>query len=271
MKKSIISLMFVASLAMMTACGNKADDNANAEESAQTENTTEETTEQASGETPAKLDLVVDSIIPDDMKAIYAKGDYMPCPGVFFKDDVKSEKVGEFPSKWSLNNGSAEVVKFDNQQVINLANSDTEIAPKVVGDSKNYLPDVFTIEFNYYCNGDEDFNACYHLLLGDNDNPMFDELALATEEHVSWSVSKTNDETIDGNYANLSNIEKKNSWNHFAISFNNGAMKLYVNGQRIANLSGLKNPRCFSIKGEGWDDHRYYIKNIRMATAMPAK
>lgn len=264
--------MFVASLAMMTACGDKNDNGSSAEEQAQAENVTnEENAEQAPGEAPVKLDLVIDSVIPEDMKAIYAKGDFKPCPAVFFKDDIKAETVGEFPSKWNLNNGSAEVVNFEGQKAINMANSDTEIAPKVAGDSKNYLPDVFTVEFNYYCNGDEDFNAVYHLLLGNQDNPMFDELTLRTEENVFWNVSKTNDEPIEGNYANLSNIEKKNAWNHFAISFNNGSMKMYVNGQRIANLSGLKNPRCFSIRGEGWDDHRYLIKNIRMATVAPAQ
>lgn len=262
--------MFVASLAMLTACGNKNAEESNAEEQVQTENTAEEAVEQTTDAALAKLDLVIDSIIPEEMKAIYAKGDFVPCKAVFFKDDVKAEKEGEFPAKWNLNNGSAEVKNFENQKVIFLANSDTEIDPKVVGESKNYLPDVFTIEFEYYCNGEEDFNATYHLFLGDEGNSNFDEIVLRTEENVSWYVSKTNDDMIEGN-ANLSNIEKKNSWNHFAISYNKGGMKLYVNGQRIANLMGLKNPRCFSIRGEGWDDHRYFVKNIRMATVVPEK
>ena len=271
MKKFFVLLTFVASLAMITACGDKNVDESNAEASAQSENASEQTSEQAVGDAPVKLDLVIDSVIPAEMAAIYAKGDFKPCVAVFFKDDVKNEKVGEFPSKWNLNNGSAEVVNFENNNVIMLANSDTEITPKVAGESKNYLPNVFTIEFEYYCNGDEDYNAVYHLFFGDNDNPTFSEVRLATEDNVGWIVTKTNDEQINGNYNDMAKVEKKNAWNHFAISYNNGAMKIYVNGQRVSNLSGLKNPRCFTIKGEGWDDHRYYLKNLRMATVKPAE
>ena len=277
MKKVYLALMCIASLTLGTACsGSQKTETTDAEEESVEEVVDEATAEgdeadDAARVTPAELTLTIEEEIPADMKALYAKGDFEPCMAVFFKDDLKDERVGEFPSKWDISNGSAEVAKFDGRTVIRLDNNDAEIMPQVVGESKNYLPEVFTFEFDYYCNGDadEDFNATYHLWFRDAYGNDMSEITIGTENLLSWNILKTNDENVYGDSDKLQEFEKKNAWNHFSLLFDKGTIKVYVNGQRLVNLPKMKAPACLAIRGEGWEDHRYCFGNVRMATIAP--
>ncbi|MBR2776270.1 MAG: OmpA family protein [Prevotella sp.] len=56
-----------------------------------------------------------------------------------------------------------------------------------------------------------------------------------------------------------------NDWNHFALSFNKRALKVYVNGKRIINIPNAKAMDWFSVQTEFWEDHIDYITNIRLA------
>lgn len=271
MKKTMMALLCLAVIAMMVACtGKKADQEDSGQESnvESTENTENEGEGQEANGEKAELTLTVDSVIPENMKGIYAKGDFKPCPAAFFKDNLAGEKVGEFPSKWSLTNGSAEVARFGDRTVIKLANNDARLLPKVVGESKNYLPEVFTVEFEYYCNGEEDFNACYHLVFYDGEGNEMGEIKVATEDNVDWNLLKKNDENVSGSYSQMGEVEKKNSWNHFAMSFDKGTLKIYINGTRIVSLPDIKAPGSIGMGGEGWEDHRYLFTNVRMGTVL---
>ena len=54
-------------------------------------------------------------------------------------------------------------------------------------------------------------------------------------------------------------------WNHFALSFNKRALKVYINGQRVINAPNAKAADWFSIETDFWEDHIDYITNIRLA------
>ena len=279
MKKIYLALLCASGL-MLAACGGSQKTDSPENKTENTEGQAEETAvaegqenadeATATGE-KAKLDLKVEESIPADLKDVYAKGDFQPCMAVFFKDDLAGEKTGEFPSKWDIANGSAEVATFDGRTVIKLDNNDAQIVPQVAGASKNYLPEVFTFECDYYCNGDaeEDFNANYHFYLNDDNGGRMSEIVLSTENRLVWYLLKINDETVDGESDKLPGFEQKNSWNHFSFSFDKGTLKVYVNGQRLVSLPNIKAPGSISIAGESWDDHRYCFGNVRMATVAP--
>ena len=278
MKKLYLALMCIASLTLGVACsGGQQNEAADTESENQEEIVDEEVLADAddsdlTGAAPkAELTLTVEEELPADLKAIYAKGDFVPCMAVFFKDDLKDETVGEFPSKWDIDHGSAEVAKFEGRTAIKFDNNDAELVPQVVGDSKNYLPEVFTLEFDYYCNGDaeQDYNANYHIWFRDAEGNDMSEVNLSTENSLNWNLMKTNDEWVDGTSEKLQEFEKKNAWNHFSLSYDKGTFKAYVNGQRLFNLPKIKAPAFFVIRGEGWEDHRYYITNVRLATVVP--
>ncbi len=198
-------------------------------------------------------------------ETVYAKTDFVPGDVVIFADDLEGEQLGEFPSQWDLVNGSAEVAKHDGRMCIFLENDNTEIAPLINGDSKNYLPDQFTLEFDYWCNGADDYNAGIHLRLIDAEANNCGDINIATEEFVRWGIQKPREGEVNGEYDALETIERQNAWNHFALSFNKRAMKIYINGTRIANLPNVKAPTAFSISGEFWEDHRCLLAGFRLA------
>ena len=67
---------------------------------------------------------------------------------ILFQDDFQSEKVGEFPSKWDLLAGKAEVKKFGNQLAVEVT-EDGVITPLIKQEGA-YLTEEFTIEFDFY-------------------------------------------------------------------------------------------------------------------------
>ncbi len=80
-----------------------------------------------------------------DFAEIQAKSDFQRGANVFFNDDVTGEKLGEFPSKWDLLNGSeVEVVNIAGKKAIKM--EDSRIQPLM--EEKEYLPEDFTIEFD---------------------------------------------------------------------------------------------------------------------------
>ena len=120
------------------------------------------------------------------------------------------------------------------------------------------------MEFDYWCNGEEDYNACIHLRLVYADEEWA-EIRIATENEVTWNYRKPQGDFVDGTFAFDGKIENMDSWNHFALSFNKRAMKIYINGTRVANIPNCEAPKYFTIGGESWDDHRYFLTNFRVA------
>ncbi|MBE9491193.1 MAG: hypothetical protein IMY67_12920, partial [Bacteroidetes bacterium] len=66
-----------------------------------------------------------------------------------FQDNLSGEEQGEFPSKWNLIRGSAEIAQYG-EHIIYLANKSI-ISPKI--GSSNYLSNNFTLEFDAFYDG----------------------------------------------------------------------------------------------------------------------
>ena len=67
---------------------------------------------------------------------------------ILFEDDVKAEQVGEFPSKWDLLDGNAEVKTLGGAKAIEVTNNGV-ITPYIKEEGA-YLPEEFTIEYEFY-------------------------------------------------------------------------------------------------------------------------
>ena len=68
-----------------------------------------------------------------------AKSDFVRGSVVVFQDDMKGEQVGEFPSKWDLERGNAEIAKINGEYCIAMDQADSWIKPLIKGQPKNYL------------------------------------------------------------------------------------------------------------------------------------
>ena len=193
------------------------------------------------------------------------KSDFVPGNVVIFEDNLQGEQLGEFPSKWDLIENNAEVAKMNGKMAIKFEHgSDTEITPLIKDGNKKYLPEFYTLEFDFFATGKEDTNTAYRLYLN-SENDRHNSSIWFSQDRMTWDIQKPNsDDNVNGN-ASLGDIMELNDWNHFALSFNKRALKVYVNGKRIINIPNAKAMDWFSVETEFWEDHIDYITNIRLA------
>ena len=193
------------------------------------------------------------------------KSDFVPGTVVIFEDNLQGEQMGEFPSKWDLIENNAEVAKMNGKMAIKFEHgSNTEIMPLIKDGNKKYLPEFYTLEFDFFATGKEDTNTAYRLYLN-SENDRHNSSIWFSQDRMTWDIQKPNsDDNVQGN-ASLEDIMELNDWNHFALSFNKRALKVYVNGKRIINIPNAKAMDWFSVETEFWEDHIDYITNIRLA------
>ena len=222
-----------------------------------------------------------------DFEEIKAKSDFVRGANVFFSDDLKGEKLGEFPSKWDLLNGSeCEVVNIKGMNAIRIEGS--QIKPLM--EELKYLPEEFTIELDVLSQPAEkgsgwDATLDYFFFgedyAGTGEDRVFDY-------RTSVETSNAGSNNMDGEYDSIAwgwgswnpsgnkiegessreairKVFKKNDWNHIAFSFNKRAFKVYLNYSRIVNIPNQKQPRAWSMEGSSDSDKGVYITNIVMA------
>lgn len=206
-----------------------------------------------------------------NISSTYVKSDFIPGDEVIFEDDFANEQIGEFPSKWDLVKGTSEIVKFDGKAAVSFEAYPTIIKP-LMKNPTDYLTDQFTIEFDFFA-GDNSVlskdlysRSLYYLLLfsTDGDNILEYSVHTADSKNASWYYRSTS-----GQYTNadtdISNLLKDNTWNHFALSFNKRALKVYINGIRVTNVPNMAAPSYLELKSRDWSDHGVnYITDFRV-------
>ena len=206
-----------------------------------------------------------------------AKSDFVRGSVVMFEDDMKGEQVGEFPSKWDLVRGNAEIAVVNGQKCIALIDGDGWITPLVKGGIKNYLGDVFTVEYDMLFDDrpkdgapgieldimhetsrhDHELFTVHYNMSYDKQSITCDYVRPTDEGYTSKEGSAT---------AHDACVINDGRWHHFALSFNKRAIKFYVDGKRVINVPNAK-------AGAGWltfwsggkDDRPTYIKNVVIA------
>ncbi len=203
------------------------------------------------------------------------KSDFVRGSVILFEDDFANEQVGEFPSKWDIESeGSAETAIINGKKYMNFTEGSNTLQP-LMTDMKSYLPDVFTLEWDVYCQFDaENYGLGQHEL-----QMMFFDASNARVGTVRFSFRDGGDAfgyvecdkpdgagSVDVSYGwdSIQDIIKDRAWNHFAISFNKRAFKYYINGVRIVNFPNVAAPCRFVIGDVG--DYAYRgVANVVLA------
>ena len=192
------------------------------------------------------------------------KSDFERGSVVLFQDDFKNEQVGEFPSKWDIQGeGNAETAVINGQKYLSYT-TDYNFVEPLMENMKSYLPDVFTLEWDYFCSkagelGQSSMELIFDM--GRNDRVGRFEFAYRSYNPDCWiqyDFSKPNsDDSVSGtlNWDELKPIIKVGQWNHFAVSFNKRALKIYINDHRIINLPNVQAPERFKYWSNG--DYKY--------------
>ena len=188
------------------------------------------------------------------------KSDFVRGSVVLFQDTFMNEQVGEFPSKWDIqSDGSAETAVINGQKYLHLTTGYNFVEP-LMENMKSYLPDVFTLEWDVFCSKAGDLGASSLELIfdmGRDDRVGLFEFAYRSWNPDYWtqySYQKPNSEdAVNGTneYDALKSIIKEGQWNHFAVSFNKRALKIYINDHRIVNLPNVQAPERFKFWSNG--------------------
>ncbi len=196
-------------------------------------------------------------------KLVWSKYDFVPGDTVIFEDGPDAdEENGEFPSRWDLYKGNIEIGDFDGQKVIMFLSDGSYMVPYLKNSKEDYLPDVFTIEFDvWFSKGHSTANRLWVYLLDQKNQRHSGMESLVVMPHsLEFGDS-------DKDYPGTENIgwtvEKTGSWKHISIAYTKGKFKAYFNDTRLINIPHMGfNPTGITI--ESGNDNMY-IKNFRLS------
>jgi OmpA-OmpF porin, OOP family len=198
---------------------------------------------------------------------LWSKYDFVPGEKIIFEDNLTFEESGEFPSRWDLLSGSAEVASLGGENVIHLTHNNSIVKPLM--DKNDFLPDVFTFEFDVFFEKDGARRSDIYKVRffeGTSNSKKIEGKNIATID-ITWNSIMMGQ--FGGKIESYVD-QKKNwepQWKHIAIAFNERSLKVYMDEERILNIPNLGyKPKTFSIGGHF--DNRFIkmssIKNIRI-------
>jgi len=197
-------------------------------------------------------------------KVVWSRYDFVPGDTVIFEDAPSpDEENGEFPSRWDLFEGGAEIAEVDGKPVItiitDMGNMHSKgIIPYLKNPEKDYLPDVFTVEFDAWY-PPKHHNDRYYITFFDRKNQQY-----FNDSRVSFFVNNIEFANAQGALSNKErpNWDAEGGWRHIAIAFTRGKMKIYMDDQRLINIPHYEhNPTGITLSATG----KNYIKNFRIA------
>jgi outer membrane protein OmpA-like peptidoglycan-associated protein len=215
--------------------------------------------------------------VSDAAPATATSSDFKRGSIIIFDDDVTAEQVGEFPSKWDLFQGTVETKTLGGVKAINLTDN-AQVQP-LIEDLGPYLPEEFTIEYDFYYwptdnvpgNDGIGLNDMKLILAVTNDRSEYpheggdegDWTAFVLAHGVCSSSEHTY--YFNGNKKGDFNFSFKKGWNHVALSFNKRAMKVYFNDKRVVNLPRVNQPTwmCFNVPYDY--KNMTFIRNVVIA------
>jgi outer membrane protein OmpA-like peptidoglycan-associated protein len=195
---------------------------------------------------------------------VWSKFDFIPGDTVIFEDSPSAdEENGEFPSRWDLVKGQVEIANVDGENVIMLIDGAPAIIPYIKDSKEDYLPEIFTIEFDFYRPANSNRFSVY---LSDLKNQKYEQ-----EIEINFARVTVDDEGVTGINPdkNNSSWNEKSHWTHVSIAYTKGKLKVYLDDTRVINIPRYqKNPTGLTLQAY-WadmsDDKAFYVKNVRIA------
>ena len=184
------------------------------------------------------------------------KYDFVPGDQVIFEDNLAGEENGEFPSRWDLYDGTVEMAVLDGENVIMFREYGSTIVPYLKDSKSDYLPDIFTVEFDAFI--PHDYIAI----------ALFDKKNQSAPGGGNYLYIRGSGMELTPASSGLPNGKNlNNSWIHVALAYTSGKTKAYINETRLINIPRLSfDPTGISIMAtHAGDKSHYYIKNIRIA------
>lgn len=196
----------------------------------------------------------------------WSKFDFVPGDTVIFEDGPSTnEENGEFPSRWDLVDGQVEVANIDGENVMMFIDGNPAIVPYLKNSKEDYLPEVFTIEFDFYkpVRGNR---ISVYLYDKKNQKPNHSNMYMdISSGGVTEKLTAITGAVPKMDYKNIHDAR----WIHVSIAFTKGKLKVYMDDTRVINVPHYEgNPTGLTLQAY-WadlgDDKAFYFKNISIA------
>ena len=203
----------------------------------------------------------VDDAVGEDSPTTATSSDFKRGSVILFQDDVTAEKVGEFPSKWDMFQGTVETKTLGGVKAINLTDN-AQVQP-LIKEKGAYLPEEFTIEYDFYYwptdnvpgNDGIGLNDMKMILAVTKDRSEYPGEGADGGDYTAFVLThgvctfSEHSYYFNGNKNGSFNYAFKKGWNHVALSFNKRALKVYFNDKRVVNLPRVNQPTwmCFQV------------------------
>lgn len=198
-------------------------------------------------------------------QVIWSRFDFVPGDEVIFEDAPSpNEENGEFPSRWDLVQGNGEIIEVNGEKVVSFPQGG-KIIPYLRNSKEDYLPEVFTIEFDTY------FRPKYSRRVWLQFFDVKHQRNSTNNERLGFHINSTWVGNSAGTLPNKKgNWSKNGGWRHFSIAFTKGKIKVYIGETRLINIPHYEgNPTGITIEIDGYSSDKpedlQYIKNFRIA------
>ncbi|MCF6169343.1 OmpA family protein [Lutibacter sp.] len=195
---------------------------------------------------------------------VWSKFDFVPGDTVIFEDGPSpDEENGEFPSRWDLYKGSAEIANVNGENVIMFIDRGGDIIPYLKNATEDYLPEVFTIEFDVWFEKGHTTSNRFFISFIDKKNQWGKGLVGNFTVYPNGIEFEDTDKRYPGTEALSWAEEPIGQWRHISIAYTKGKFKAYMDDTRLINIPHLEgNPWGFTIKSQKGNQ---YLKNFRIS------
>ena len=197
------------------------------------------------------------------LAALSAEAQFVRTEAVIFQDDdLIGARIGEFPSRWNLVRGSAEVAHHDGTRVLAFLRTRTEVQPRLDIDD---LPKTFSIEMDYLMN---DFRQHSYQVRFMDSRGRGSVTVYLNGEKISLSTSRGG-AVAEGNTP-FTSATFQPGWRKLALSFEEGQMRAFIDGQRVLHVPRIDAElNSFLIQGgrpaNARPDANAFIRNFVLA------
>jgi hypothetical protein len=137
------------------------------------------------------------------------------------------------------------------------------IVPYFENSKEDYLPEIFTIEFDVWFEKRRTTANRYFIALYDLKNQRPQDMFSKIVVYPNGIEYKDTDKRYPGTEKRGWSVEPDGKWRHISIAYTKGKIKIYMDDTRLINIPHLKgNPTGLTIRGM---TEKMYLKNVRIA------
>ena len=202
---------------------------------------------------------------PKGPNVVWSKFDFIPGETVIFEDGPdKNEENGEFPSRWDLYKGNAEIGEVDGENVIMFLQGGI-IVPYLKNSNEDYLPEIFTIEFDVYFKPGDTYKRYWVNFYDKKNQSRISDVSTSLEVYVNGLEFGASEKRYPGTEMYNWGRNPVGGWKHISVAYTKGKFKAYMDDTRLINIPHLEgNPVGITLQGENADE-MMYLKNVRIA------